>query len=97
MNHELEFHDGKKEVDKAARELANVYARVFGSAEGRRVLADLFRKLDPAQPRFALDRPNSHTAARIEGRCDVWREIRNAVVVGGGRAVIDEVGKGGIG
>jgi hypothetical protein len=66
MNHDLEFHEGNaKEVDKAARELANLYARVFGSVDGKRVLEDLFRKLDPAQPRFALERPNSHSAARM--------------------------------
>jgi hypothetical protein len=98
MNHDLEFHEGNaKEVDKAARELANLYARVFGSADGKRVLEDLFRKLDPAQPRFSPERPNSHSAARIEGRCDVWREIRNAVIVGGGRAVIEGIGRGGAG
>ena len=96
MNHDLEFHDGNaREADKAARELANLYARVFSTPEGKRVLEDLYRKLDPAQPRFSLERPNSHSAARIEGRCDVWREIRNAMVVGGARGVVEGLGKGG--
>jgi hypothetical protein len=92
IEHKLEFQEGTaKDADKSARELANLYSRVFGTPDGKKVLEDLFRKLDPAQPRFSIDRPNSHSAARIEGRCDVWREIRGAVIVGGGRSIIESL------
>jgi hypothetical protein len=90
MKHSLEFQDeGSKDADKEARELANLYCRVFGTSEGKRVLEDLFKKLNPSQPRFSLERPDPLSASRIEGRCDVWREIRNAVIVGGGRSQIE--------
>jgi hypothetical protein len=90
MNHDLEFQqESSKETDKEARELANLYCRVFGTPDGKRVLEDLFKKLNPSQPRFSIERPDPLNASRIEGRCDVWREIRNAVIVGGGRSQIE--------
>lgn len=89
MNHELEFQqDNTKDRDQHARELAAIYARLFATADGQRVLADLHRKLNPQQPRFTLDQPNPLSAARIEGRCDVWREISNATRLGGGASLL---------
>jgi hypothetical protein len=65
----------------AARELASVYARVFGSEDGARVLADLRLKFGHHRPRFTLTngRHDTIAAAKIDGQCDVLREIEEAI------------------
>jgi hypothetical protein len=89
MDHDLEFQEpNAKGNDKAALELASLYVRTFSTPDGKRVLADLFKKLDPSRSRFSMERPNSHSAARIEGQCDVWREISNAITVGGAASLL---------
>ena len=65
----------------AARELASVYARVFGSEDGARILADLRMKFGHHRPRFVFagGRHDSVAAAKIDGQCDVLREIEEAI------------------
>jgi len=67
--------------DAAARELASVYARVFGTGDGARVLNDLRLKFGHHRPRFTLShgRHDSIAAAKIDGQCDVLREIEEAI------------------
>jgi len=65
----------------AGRELASVYARVFGSEDGARVLADLRLKFGHHRPRFVCSngRHDTIAAAKIDGQCDVLREIEEAI------------------
>lgn len=63
------------------RELAAAYTRLFDSADGKRVLADLMLKFDPLRPRF-FGHSDTHQAAKIDGQCDVLREIQRAIRAG---------------
>jgi hypothetical protein len=80
MNHEREFSP-KPEKKAPARDLAAAYSRLFATDDGKRVLADLMAKFDPLRSRFG-DHCELILAARIDGQCDVMREIREAMAAG---------------
>lgn len=83
MKHESEFFkpSQRPRVDQEAMQIASAYARVLSTPDGKAMLADLMRKFDPLRPRF-----NGHSdaiqAARIDGQCDVMREMRVAAETG---------------
>jgi hypothetical protein len=71
IQHNPEFLE-PDETDPAPRSMAKCYARVFGTPDGQRVLADLVAKFPPDKPRF----PNAvEKAAWIDGQSTVVREI----------------------
>lgn len=93
MKHEREFEDDKekREAAKAKREakadsVAKAYARLFASAEGKTVLADIRAKFGHERPRFDIlnPSPNLTLAAMIDGQCSVLRDIEAAIKIGGG-------------
>lgn len=68
-----------------ATETAKAYARLFHSADGKRVLADLRSKFGHERSRFDLGDPSPSPirAAMIDGQCHVMREIEQACKAGG--------------
>lgn len=70
-----------------SRDLAAAYSRLFASDDGQRVLKDLLAKFDPLRPRF-LGHSDAIQAAKIDGQCDVIREIREAMEAGSSRTGI---------
>jgi hypothetical protein len=71
----------KQHPPQDQRELAAAYCRLFSGEDGRRVLADLTMKFDPLRPRF-FGHSDTHQAAKIDGQCDVLREIQRAIKAG---------------
>ncbi len=69
------------EKTAAVRALADSYAATFATPDGQKVLADLARKFGHHRPRFVAvnGRHDYIGAARIDGQCDVLREIEEAL------------------
>jgi hypothetical protein len=87
MIHEPEFHKPNvKDNDRAARELASCYARVFlADEDGKRVLADLRRKFGLQRLCFVRGengRFDYLTAAVTDGERRVMSEIEGALKLG---------------
>lgn len=91
MKHDPEFTDTTRRSAEEARRraladsVANAYARLFLTEDGKVVLEDLRRKFGHSRPRFDL-RDKNHstvTAALIDGQCGVLREIEQAMRTGG--------------
>lgn len=87
MNHEPEFHKPSvKDSDRAARDLAACYARVFlGDEDGKRVLADLRKKF--GMSRLVFQRSDNGrfdylAAAITDGERRVMSEIEGALQLG---------------
>jgi hypothetical protein len=79
----MEREDIEIKRTQAMRELANCYARVFGTEDGKRVLLDLQAKFSHKRPRFKIDsKSNSIDAALIDGQCNVLKEIEDAIEIG---------------
>lgn len=76
-----EIRDEKARYEKQAKaELAAVYARVFGSEDGKRVMLDLVKKFGHSRPRFKLgEKTGIVDAALIDGQCSVLKEIQDAI------------------
>ncbi len=73
--------DRTRQREEAAKETAGAYSRIFGSQDGKKVMADLMAKFDPERPRFH-NHSDAIQAARIDGQSDVLREIRRAIKAG---------------
>jgi hypothetical protein len=91
MTHESEFSntDGRKAAEEKrqaqARVIANTYARVFSSEDGKAVLKDLQTKFGHDRDRFTRANNFSTTGgAIIDGQCQVLREVEQAIKAGGG-------------
>jgi hypothetical protein len=66
-----------------ASRLAGCYFRLFNTADGRKVLADLRRKFGEERPRFVRGGSTAlQDAALTDGECNVMREIRLAIEAG---------------
>ncbi len=85
IQHEPEFGNPSRPLSEKekqeARETAAAYSRLFSSEDGQRVLADLLKKFDPVAPRF-FRHTCIVTAAVIDGRSDVVRDILSAIRAG---------------
>lgn len=79
--HKSEFGPETTPPRDTGRELAAAYVRTFETTDGKRVLADLLTKFDPLRPRF-LGHSDATAAAKIDGQCDVLREIQLAIKAG---------------
>lgn len=82
MDHTPEFYD-KPEKKVLAPKLAEAYRATFTTDAGKRVLADLRAKFGHDRPRFVFnglgqDSPVTY-AAKVDGQCDVLREIETAI------------------
>ena len=65
--------------EKEAQCLVNSYHRVFGSDDGKAIIADLEKVFGMAMPAF-LQKPDggfdTHHAAKRDGQADIMRHIR---------------------
>ena len=82
--HTVEAPPKRAPMSQSGRDLAGAYARCFGGTEdGKRVLADLRAKFGHERPRFPWgERPDHVQAAKIDGQCDVLRDIEAACAAG---------------
>lgn len=88
MPHEREFHreltDEEREKRRDLALTAVAYARLFATDDGQTVLADLHSRFSYSRSRFGKfgeQVPPGH-AERMEGQCDVLREIEATIEVG---------------
>ena len=71
-----------KEYTEDERNLAACFYRVFlGDEDGRRVLEHLRRRFPSDALRFDPAKPNAVSAALIEGKASVMKEIETALKV----------------
>lgn len=80
MKHDPEFSRPSPQREEA-RDLSAAYCRLFTSEDGKRVLKDLLAKFPTDAPRF-YGHSDMVTAAKIDGRADVTREITQAIEAG---------------
>lgn len=101
MNHEPELTNPpgtrKAAAVQAADDLAACYARLFlGSADGKRVLADLRRKWGVERLSFTRNQPHRHdaiAAAIIDGERGVMADIEGALLRGAPNQALSEKAK----
>lgn len=83
MTNQEQHEANKRAAEQARGELAAVYARVFGSEDGKRIMLDLVKKFGHSRPRFRLgEKTGIVDAALIDGQCSVLKEIQDAIALG---------------